>query len=330
MKGKLLTFLLATAVLMSLTIGISGCGKGNENQSGSKKVQTFTVEEGQIRVALEDGAAIDFGCLLEAGEELTIQKATPPSVDSDVEIYAYDFKLASGQPEGTIELIIPYDDSGLDSDEEILAVGGKYLNEGTGQWEDVLYTVDTEANEVHIFTDHLSTFGVFKVVDEGKRSEYISEVNAYASFLTTKQAEELLKTYAQQGSSWQEDVVASFLHANNSLPMFIETNIPTLLTLGGAYDEMISSQFGDALTVLGVVTSCTQFAYDAYTNGMKSTETAISGMKTLLNLGLNLYTTKEYLLNSFQVAYVGGSYRYGPFRCDHFAIDTKYESQEYV
>ena len=64
MKGKLLTFLLATAVLMSLTIGISGCGKGNENQSGSKKVQTFTVEEGQIRVALEDGAAIDFGCLL--------------------------------------------------------------------------------------------------------------------------------------------------------------------------------------------------------------------------------------------------------------------------
>ena len=110
-----------------------------------------------------------------------------------MEIYAYDFKLASGQPEGTIELIIPYDDSGLDSDEEILAVGGKYLNEGTGQWEDVLYTVDTEANEVHIFTDHLSTFGVFKVVDEGKRSEYISEVNAYASFLTTKQAEELLK-----------------------------------------------------------------------------------------------------------------------------------------
>ena len=327
MKGKLLTFLLATAVLMSLTIGISGCGKGNENQSGSKKVQTFTVEEGQIRVALEDGAAIDFGCLLEAGEELTIQKATPPSVDSDVEIYAYDFKLASGQPEGTIELIIPYDDSGLDSDEEILAVGGKYLNEGTGQWEDVLYTVDTEANEVHIFTDHLSTFGVFKVVDEGKRSEYISEVNAYASFLTTKQAEELLKTYAQQGSSWQEDVVASFLHANNSLPMFIETNIPTLLTLGGAYDEMISGQFGDALTVLGVVTSCTQFAYDAYTNGMKSTETAISGMKTLLNLGLNLYTTKEYLLNSFQVAYVGvGVIDMALSDVTTFAIDTKYQS----
>jgi hypothetical protein len=187
--------------------------------------------------------------------------------------------------------------------------------------------VDTEANEVHIFTDHLSTFGVFKVVDEGKRSEYISEVNAYASFLTTKQAEELLKTYAQQGSSWQEDVVASFLHANNSLPMFIETNIPTLLTLGGAYDEMISSQFGDALTVLGVVTSCTQFAYDAYTNGMKSTETAISGMKTLLNLGLNLYTTKEYLLNSFQVAYVGvGVIDMALSDVTTFAIDTKYQS----
>jgi hypothetical protein len=328
MKEKILSFLLVTTMLLSSTAGLSGCGKGNQpKQSSAQKVEAFTVEEGQRTLVSEDGAAINFGCLLEAGEELTIQKVTPPPVDSDVDIYAYDFKLASGQPEGTIELIIPYDDAGLDRDEELLAIGGKYLNEETGQWEDVLYTVNPEANKVHIFTDHLSTFSVFKVINEGKRSEYISDVNAYASFMTTKQAEELLKTYAQQGPSWQEDVVASFLHANNSLPMFIETNIPTLLTLGGAYDEMISGQFGDSLTVLGVVTSCTQFAYDAYSNGMKSTETAISGMKTLLNLGLNLYTTKEYLLNSFQVAYVGvGVIDMALTDVTTFAIDTKYQS----
>ncbi|HHX72791.1 MAG TPA: hypothetical protein GX701_07705, partial [Clostridiales bacterium] len=239
MKRKIVSLILAAAMLLSLIAGLTGCGKGNQAKpSSTQKAETFMVEEGQTALASKDGAAIDFGCLLEAGEEVTIQKVSLPPIDNDVDIYAYDFKLASGQPEGTIELIIPYDDAGLDRDGEILAVGGKYLNEGTGQWEDVLYTVDTEANEVHIFTDHLSTFGVFKVVNEGKRSEYISDVNAYASFLTTKQAEELLKTYAQQGPSWQEDVVASFLHANNSLPMFIETNIPTLLTLGGAYDEM--------------------------------------------------------------------------------------------
>ncbi|NMR89224.1 hypothetical protein HKB06_26125, partial [Vibrio parahaemolyticus] len=156
-----------------------------------------------------------------------------------------------------------------------------------GQWEDVFYTVDADANEVHILTDHLSTYSVFKVMNPGKRSEYISNVNAYAAYMTTKQAEQLLKTYAEQGPSWQEDVISAFLYANNSLPMFVETNIPTLLTLGGAYDEMISESFGNALTVLGIATSCTQFAYDAYNNGLTSKETSISGMKTVLNLGLN-------------------------------------------
>jgi hypothetical protein len=168
---------------------------------------------------------------------------------------------------------------------------------------------------------------VFKVRNEGKRSEYISDVNVYAAYITTKQAEELLKTYAEQGASWQEDVVAAFLNANNSLPMFTVTNIPTLLTLGGAYDELISGQFGDALTVLGIATSCTQFAYDAYSNGLTSKETSISGMKTVLNLGLNLATSRKYLLDSFQVAYVGvGVIDIALTDVMNFAIDTKYES----
>ena len=295
--------------------------------SGTQKAETFMVEEGQTALASEDGAVIDFGCLLEVGEELTIQKVTPAPVDIDVEIYAYDFKLSSGQPEGTVELIIPYDDAGLDTNEELLSVCGKYLNEQSGQWEDVLYTVDADANKVHILTDHLSTYSVFKVRNEGKRSEYISDVNAYAAYMTTHQAEELLKTYAEQGASWQEDVVSAFLNANNSLPMFAETNIPTLLTLGGAYDDLISEPFGNALTVLGIATSCTQFAYDAYSNGLTSKETSISGMKTVLNLSLNLASSQKYLLDSFQVAYIGvGVIDIALTDVMNFATDTKYES----
>jgi hypothetical protein len=328
MKRRIVSLMLAAAILLSLMAGLTGCGKGNKAKpSGAQKAETFTVEEGQRRLALEDGAAIDFGCLLEAGEEVTIQKVSPAPVDSDVEIYAYDFKLASGQPEGTIELTIPYDDAGLDAEEELLSVCGKYLNKQTGQWEDVLYTVDADANNVHIFTDHLSTYSVFKVRNEGKRGEYIYDVNVYAAYMTTQQAEELLKTYAEQGASWQEDVVAAFLNANNSLPMFTVTNIPTLLTLGGAYDELISGQFGDALTVLGIATSCTQFAYDAYSNGLTSKEASISGMKTVLNLALNLATSRKYLLGSFQVAYVGvGVIDTAITDVMNFAIDTKYES----
>jgi hypothetical protein len=328
MKRKILSFLLAITMLLSLTAGLSGCGSGNQAKTpGTQKSETFTVEDGQTALASEDGAAIDFGCLLEAGEELTIQKVSPTSIDSDVEIYAYDFKLSSGQPEGTVELTIPYDDAGLGADEELLSVCGKYLNEQSGQWEDVLYTVDAEANKVHILTDHLSTYSVFKVTNAGKRSEYISDVNVYAAYMTTKQAEQLLKTYAEQGVSWQEDVISAFLNANSSLPMFAETNIPTLVSLGGAYDDIITEPFGNALTVLGIATSCTQFAYDAYSNGLTSKETSISGMKTVLNLGLNLASSQKYLLDSFQVAYVGvGVIDIALTDVMNFAIDTKYES----
>ena len=328
MKRKILSILLAAVMLMSLMAGLSGCGSGNQAKTpGTQKSETFTVEDGQTALVSEDGAAIDFGCLLEAGDELTIQKVSPASIDSDVEIYAYDFKLSSGQPEGVVELTIPYDDAGLEADEEILSVRGKYLNEETKQWEDVLYTVDAEANKVHILTDHLSTYSVFKVTNAGKRSEYISDVNVYAAYMTTKQAELLLKTYAEQGVSWQEDVISAFLNANSSLPMFAETNIPTLVSLGGAYDDMITEPFGNALTVLGIATSCTQFAYDAYSNGLTSKETSISGMKTVLNLGLNLASSQKYLLDSFQVAYVGvGVIDIALTDVMNFAIDTKYES----
>jgi hypothetical protein len=107
MKRKILSLLLAAVMLLSLMAGLSGCGSGNQAKTpGTQKSETFTVEDGQTALASEDGAAIDFGCLLEAGEELTIQKVSPASIDSDVEIYAYDFKLSSGQPEGVVEL--PY------------------------------------------------------------------------------------------------------------------------------------------------------------------------------------------------------------------------------
>jgi hypothetical protein len=328
MKRKILSLMLVAAMLLPLIAGLSGCGSDNQSKpSSAQKSETLMVEEGQTQLTSDSGATIDFGCLLEVGEEITIQKVAPAPIDDDVDIYAYDFKLSSGQPDGVVELTIPYDDAGLDADEELLSVCGKYLNEQSGQWEDVLYRVDTEANKVHILTDHLSTYSVFKVRDKGKRSEYIYDVNAYAAYMTTQQAEDLLKTYAEQGPSWQEDVVSAFLYANNSLPMFGVTNVPTLLTLGGAYDDLITEPFGDALTVLGIATSCTQFAYDAYSNGLTSKETSISGMKTILNLGLNLASSRKYLLDSFQVAYISvGVIDIALTDLMNFAIATKYES----
>ncbi|HOR85887.1 MAG TPA: hypothetical protein PLL98_05300 [Bacillota bacterium] len=303
MMKRLISLLLVVITVVLVISSLSACSSKSNLSEPSKD------------------ASVDFGCLLEEGDKIAIEKVKPAPVDSDVEIYAYDFKLSSGQPGGAIELTLPYDDKGLEEDEEILSICGKYLNKQTGEWEDVFYTVDTEANEVRIITDHLSTYSVFKIINPTKRSAYISDVNVYAAYMTTVQAEAVLKAYAAQGASWQEDVVGSFLGATGTLEYFTATSVPTLLTLGGAYDDLISSPLGNSLTMLGVTTSCAQFAFDAYNNGLDSKAASISGMKSVLNLALNLAT------EPIQLAYVGvGVIDIALTEVSTFAIDNKYQS----
>ncbi|MDD4036662.1 MAG: hypothetical protein PHS45_05025, partial [Bacilli bacterium] len=264
--------------------------------------------------------SIDFGYLLDENEELTIETVTLEPID-DVEIYAYDFKLSSGQPEGVIEISISYNDRGLTEDEEIFSVCGKYLNEETGQCEDVFYTVDTKTNTVHIITYHLSTYAVFKITNPSKRSAYISEVNVYAAYMSRDKAAKLLETYAKQGATWKEDVTNVTLDTLGSVPMFAATSIPTILTLGGAYDELISSSLSNSITALGVSTACAQVAFDAYNNGLSSKETAMSAMKSTLNVAIN------YATPSIQLAYVGvGMIDLALTDVSTFAIANKYKS----
>lgn len=46
MKRKILSLLLAAAMLMSLMAGLSGCGSGNQAKTpGTQKSETFTVED---------------------------------------------------------------------------------------------------------------------------------------------------------------------------------------------------------------------------------------------------------------------------------------------
>ncbi len=314
------------ALIMIFTLAACGGGgiaptESGGTPSGEAEKESFTLQEDQTAVVTKEGVSVDFGCLLEAGDEITVVKVTPAPVDSDVEIYAYDFKLSSGQPEGALELIIPYDDAGLTAEDERLAVCGKYLNEQTGQWEDVFYMVDTEANKVSIITDHLSTYSVFKVNNPGKRSEYISDVSAYAAYMTNKQAEDLLRTYAVQGTSWQEDVIGTFLETTGSLEFFTVSSVPTILSLGGAYEDMVCSPISNSLSFLGLTSACVQFASDAYQNGLTSKATSISGMKTVLNLSINLATAP------IQLAYVGvGVIDLALTEVSTYAIQTKYES----
>ncbi len=272
------------------------------------------------------GASVDFGCLLDENDEVIIKKVKPAEIDSGVEIYAYDFQLSSGQPDGVIEIAISYSDKGLQEEDEKRAICGKYLNEETGEWEDVFYTVDPDSNTVRILTDHLSIYGVFKVTDPAKRSAYISEVSIYAAgCMTTKQAQIILECYAGQGPTWKEDVAGATIEALGSYPYFAATSVPTLLSLGGAYDSIFSSSFNNSLNVLGVSTACAQFAFDAYYNGLSSKEASLSGMKTVLDLALN------FTAPSIQLAYISvGAIDLALTEVSTFAVSNKYKSTKHM
>ena len=273
------------------------------------------------KLSSSDTAYVDFGCLLEEGDEVTVEKVTPAPVDKDVEIYAFDFRLSSGQPDGAIEIIIPYSDKGLKEEEELLSVCGKYLNQETNEWEDVFYTVDTEANKVHIITNHLSTYGVFKITNPGKRSEYISEVNVYAAYMTDSRARAIVQAFAEQSDSWQENAAAAFLETTDTLRYFAAANAHTFFSLGEAYDAWVTKPFQNFMSGLGVSTACAQLACNAYNNGFRSAETTFTAVKSSLDIAINFATP------SIKLAYLSvGMIDLALSDVQTFAVANKYKS----
>jgi putative transposon-encoded protein len=84
-------------------------------------------------------------------------------------------------------------------------VGAKYKNKPTGEWEDVLFEVDAAANELIIYTDHLSTFGVFHIKNEGQRSAKITNIYADFTGIDQQQAMETLREYVAGGGADGEE-----------------------------------------------------------------------------------------------------------------------------
>jgi hypothetical protein len=322
MKTPLVKAPIAFVLIISLILGGTGIWlliRSLREPSGTgTESDKLSVSDTVVEV---DGVKVCFGSLLDEGEELLICEVEPENSDPDIEIAAYDFILSSGQPKGAIEIVIQYDDKDIPEEEEGSAVCGKYLDPDSGDWEDVFYFIDTEKNQIHIITDHFSTYGVFTVRDRSKRSAYISAVDVYAATMTSQQAMDILEKFTEQGPSWKEDIVKSALDIMGGTGYFAATSVPTLLSLGGAYDNALSSALGDSLTVMSVAASCSRFAFDAYYNGTSAKETSISGMKAVLDLAVNLGTP------SIQLAYIGvGVIDLALSEVSTYAVHNKYKS----
>ncbi len=168
MKTKVIALLLAIVLVLSL---LSGCGG---------KSQTLTLSPETTAVTTSDGITVDVGSYVLDGEaELTVTKQpVEEHKEEGYKIEAYDISLGEmHELDDFITIRIPYDTGFCEKGQDpARCVGAKYKNEKTGEWEDVLFEVDAAANELVIYTDHLSYYGVFYVENEGKRNAYITDV----------------------------------------------------------------------------------------------------------------------------------------------------------
>jgi len=197
---KIVSILLVAVLLLG---SLAGCG------GGGGKSDAATLSPEATGVALSNGVSVELGDYVLDGEtELTVAKQpVEENKDEGYKIEAYDFKLGDmTELSDFITLRIPYDTAYCeDGQDPAKCVGAKYKNETTGEWEDVLFEVDAASNELIIYTDHLSTFGVFHVKNEGQRSAKITNIYADFTGIDQQQAMETLREYVAGGGADGEE-----------------------------------------------------------------------------------------------------------------------------
>lgn len=193
---KIVSILLVAVLLLG---SLAGCG------GGGGKSDAATLSPEATGVALSNGVSVELGDYVLDGEtELTVAKQpVEENKDEGYKIEAYDFKLGDmTELSDFITLRIPYDTAYCeDGQDPAKCVGAKYKNETTGEWEDVLFEVDATANELIIYTDHLSTFGAFHVKNEGQRNAKITSIYADFTGIDQQQAMETLREYVAGGGA---------------------------------------------------------------------------------------------------------------------------------
>lgn len=196
MKRKWMAILLAAAIILST---LSGCG--DANSQGTAAVHNTELSPKNTKVTTKEGVTVDVGdYVLDGPEKLTVTKQkTEENTEEGYKIEAYDISLGDMTELGDfITIRIPYDPNYCEKGQDpARCVGAKYKNESTGIWEDVLFTVDAEAKELVIYTDHLSVYGAFHVENEGKRNAYITDILDPSAVLGPGRTLELAEKIAQ-------------------------------------------------------------------------------------------------------------------------------------
>lgn len=234
MKRKIISVLLAAAMLSSLLAGCGGTGGG--------KSEALTLSPEMTSVTTSDGITVVVGDYVLDGEtELTVTKQpAEENKEEGYKIEAYDFTLGElHELDDFITIRIPYDTTYCDEGQDpARCVGAKYKNESTGVWEDVLFEVDAEAGELVIYTDHLSYYGAFYVKNEGKRSAYIADVLGYVPYMSSDETLSLARGIAADDPGTMRKLIAFGGEASNKMFDYADRldNAINIATLGDVPD----------------------------------------------------------------------------------------------
>lgn len=171
--------------------------------TGCAKEETVSLSPELTNVVMENGVGIDVGEYV-MDEEMALSVEELPVEENAEEGYrieAYDINLGEmTELDDFITLTIPYDPAYFEEGQDPAThVAAKYKNETSGEWEDVLYEVDTQNNELLIYTDHLSTYGAFYVSDVGKRNAKITNVKLEMTNIAEEEAVAALSEYVNNG-----------------------------------------------------------------------------------------------------------------------------------
>ena len=240
-RSRILSLFLAFSLLLT------ACGGGGGGGGSAKN----TVLSPENTSAVSNGVTVDVGDFVMDGEaELSVSKGeTEDHSEDGYKIDVYDIKLGDMHELGDyITIRISYDTTYCaEGQDPAKCVGAKYRNDETGEWEDVLFEVDAEKQELIIYTDHLSYYGALYVEDEGRRNALVTEVlnspldmdRATALDFATRIAEgdaavkEDLSDYVEKASDMFFDYADRLDNAINvatlggvDVPEWLDTSIP--------------------------------------------------------------------------------------------------------
>lgn len=260
MKTKVIALVMTIVLVMS---SLSGCEFDLPKLPGKTTALTLSPENTSVTTA--DGITVNVGnYILDSETELKVTKQpVEEHKEEGYKIEAYDISLGNmHELNDFITIRIPYDTTFCEKGQDpARCVGAKYKNETTGEWEDVLFEVDAAAHELVIYTDHLSTYGVFYVENEGKRSAYILNVSDWGIYMNQTTAIDFARRIAADDPTVMESLAE--LGIELSSVFFDESdrldNAITIATVGDVPDWLSTEIPNTNLTLfsaIGYVATC--------------------------------------------------------------------------